>query len=420
MKYFFFLLIMNTLLAFAQDSTQAYHSLHDAHKRYRDTALTRRRFRQADLLPLLEKLKQKPELFEVSEIGRSFQGRSISLVKMGSGPTKILLWSQMHGDESTATMALFDIFRFFQADDEFNLLRQQILRQCTLYFVPMLNPDGAEVYQRRTAQGIDMNRDALRTQTPEGLLLKTLQNNLQPDFGFNLHDQSPRYSAGKTGNLATISFLATAYNEPREINEVRKRSMQLILGMNRVLQLFIPNQVGRYSDEFEPRAFGDNIQKWGTTLVLIESGGYANDPEKQYIRQLNFLAILAGMHQIATKQYKKEKIKHYEAIPENDRRIYDLMIRKVQVKMGEKTFVVDVAINRLESPVVNQNYFSTRGVIEDWGDLLGFFGTQEITDEGLELVSEQSIGLGAKADFLLVKGGKTIYEIKNGQIKAIP
>ena len=43
-----------------------------------------------------------------------------------------------------------------------------ILSSLTLYVVPMLNPDGAERFQRRNAQSIDINRDALRLQTPEG------------------------------------------------------------------------------------------------------------------------------------------------------------------------------------------------------------------------------------------------------------
>ena len=145
----------------------------------------------------------------------------------------------------------------------------------------MLNPDGAERYQRRTVQGIDMNRDAAARQTPEAVILKGLVDQLKPDFGFNLHDQSPRYSAGRSAKTATISFLATSYDYELSINAVRERSMQLIVGMNKILQKYIPGQVARYSDDHEPRGFGDNVQKWGTTLVLIGAGGEVGDPENQ-------------------------------------------------------------------------------------------------------------------------------------------
>ena len=55
-----------------------------------------------------------------------------------------------------------------------------ILSTLTLHVVPMLNPDGAERFQRRNAQSIDINRDALRLQTPEGRALKALRDRLQP------------------------------------------------------------------------------------------------------------------------------------------------------------------------------------------------------------------------------------------------
>ncbi|MGH7444953.1 MAG: serine hydrolase, partial [Longimicrobiales bacterium] len=38
------------------------------------------------------------------EIGRSAEGRPLYLLRYGNGPKSVLLWSQMHGDESTATM----------------------------------------------------------------------------------------------------------------------------------------------------------------------------------------------------------------------------------------------------------------------------------------------------------------------------
>ncbi|WP_243406298.1 M14 family zinc carboxypeptidase [Siphonobacter curvatus] len=413
MKYaFVFLWLGVALAANAQPMSQ---QVFDSHETFKEKALTERRFRHQDLLPLLEKVKTQ---FEVTEVGKSTEGRSLNLVKMGSGPTKVLLWSQMHGDEATATMAIFDLFRFFSAsNDSFDTLRREILEKTTLYFVPMLNPDGAEAWTRRTALGIDMNRDALRLQTPEGRLLKQLQQTLQPAFAFNLHDQEPRYSAGKTKNLATISFLATAYNEAREVNPVRKRSMQLIVSLNRTLQTFIPNQVGRFSDEFEPRAFGDNIQKWGSSLILIESGGYANDPEKQQIRRLNYVALLSGLQAIASGSYETEAIEAYEEIPENRRSIFDLIIRNVRVLKKGKTVLTDLAINRQELAVFNRpEKWYVRGTVEEFGDCSVFFGTREL--DGTDLVIDTDVKLGSKADFVLKSAdGKIKYRIENGLVK---
>ncbi|XGA85057.1 M14 family zinc carboxypeptidase [Polaribacter sejongensis] len=39
--------------------------------------------------------------FEVSKIGTSEEDRPIHQLKIGTGSKKILLWSQMHGNEST-------------------------------------------------------------------------------------------------------------------------------------------------------------------------------------------------------------------------------------------------------------------------------------------------------------------------------
>ncbi|MFT4032347.1 MAG: M14 family zinc carboxypeptidase [Siphonobacter sp.] len=389
-------------------------SIANSYEIFKEPSLTERRFRHQDILPLLDQVKKK---FEVTEVGESTQGRSLNLVKIGHGPTKVLLWSQMHGDEATATMALFDLFRFFSAsNDSYDALRNTILEKTTLYFVPMLNPDGAEAWTRRTALGIDMNRDAIRLQTPEGRLLKELQQKYKPEFAFNLHDQSPRYSVGNTNKLATISFLAAAYNKAADVNPVRKRSMQMIVSLNRILQSYIPNQVARYSDEFEPRAFGDNIQKWGSSLILIESGGYANDPEKLTIRRLNYIAMLSAFESIAKGTYQKENIENYEKIPENGKALYDLIIRNVSVLKNGQPILTDIAINRQETALFNRaEKWYVRGTVEEFGDLSVFFGTEEIDGTGLQI--DTDVKIGVKADFVLKSSDGSIkYRIENGTV----
>ncbi|HLO44815.1 MAG TPA: M14 family zinc carboxypeptidase [Leadbetterella sp.] len=351
-----------------------YSKLFEAYDGFKENSLIKRRFKHHDILPLIELLP-----FEKSVVGRSFEGRDIYKIKLGNGKRKILLWSQMHGNEATATMAIFDILKFFAAQhDGFQDFRDNILSHLELHFVPMINPDGAERFIRRTAQGIDMNRDAVALQCPESKLLKSLVFDLQPEFSFNLHDQNIRYSAGISAEQATISFLATAYNQETEWNEVRTKSRQVISAMNETLKEFIPNNIGRFSDEFEPRAFGDNIQKWGSSLILIESGGYKHDTEKQFIRKLNFISILSAFESIWNDSYQKYTLNDYQNIPQNQKYLFDLKIENAQVKSGETVFDVDLGINLEEKNINSASEFTHKSVIEDMGDLSVFWGIKTL------------------------------------------
>lgn len=358
---------------------------YDLHEQYKEETITHRRFKHADVVSFLEDLKAD-ERFAVSKLGESYEKKDIYLVKTGTGKTKVLMWSQMHGDEPTATMALMDIFNYLRQKDKEDKSRDDILQQITLYVVPMLNPDGAEVYKRRNALDVDLNRDAISLQSPESRILKSICDSLKPEFGFNLHDQNTRYTAGKNGNPATISFLAPPYDYAKSVNEVRGNAMKLIVKLNKTLQQYIPNQVAKYSDEHEPRAFGDNIQKRGTSVVLIESGGYKNDPEKQYIRKLNFVALLTAMQSIATGSYASETIEPYYQIPENERYLYDLVIRNVEVPRDSGSYRADIGINRYEATMEPYTKFYYRSLVEEIGDMSVNYGYEEIDATNLRLI----------------------------------
>jgi len=162
--------------------------LYHSYENFKEKSLTNRRFKHSDIVPLIEQLKNKKN-FKVDKIGKSVEERDIYLISMGSGKTKVFLWSQMHGDEPTATVALFDLFNFFSDETAFPELKKQLLSNLSIYIIPMVNPDGAEVFQRRNIVEIDLNRDVLMQQTPEAKILKEVFDSLKADFGFNLHDQ---------------------------------------------------------------------------------------------------------------------------------------------------------------------------------------------------------------------------------------
>ena len=367
-----------------KDFTEA---LYVSYEDYKEPKLKNRRIKYADLQPLIQKYAQNPK-FQVSKVGSSIEGKDLSLISIGNGSTDVFLWSQMHGDEPTATQAIFDILNFLDSQS-FAGEKRDILKNLTIHFLPMLNPDGAEVYTRRNTLGIDINRDALRLQSPEGQTLKKVRDSLEANFGFNLHDQSTYYNAERTPKPATISYLAPAYNYEKDINEVRGNAMKIIGFMNRIIQQYAPGQVGRYNDDFEPRAFGDNIQKWGTSTILIESGGYPSDVEKQEIRKLNYVSILSAIYTIAKGSYHDITLDEYWAIPENDRKLFDLKIQGVSYELLGKEYIMDFGIHRMEIDDLEHQDFWYKSQISDQGDLSTYYGYETFDASEYKIVPGQ-------------------------------
>lgn len=378
------LLLVTFSLASGQD-----HWSFDIYPKVKDQNISDRFTKHAYVESVVASLSAVKDV-ETRKIGSSLEGRSIHCVKWGSGPTKLLLWSQMHGDEPTATMALLDFFRFLKNPNIAREYKEKIKSELSIYIVPMLNPDGADQFSRRTAAGVDLNRDALRLQHPEAEVLKHLVDSLHPEFGFNLHDQSIYYAAGNSPLPATFSFLAPAFNYDKHVNGDRTRAMQMIGSLNGFLQEIIPGQVGRYSDAFEPRAFGDNITKWGTATILIECGGLLHDREKQEIRRLHFGLFLHAFECIANRCYENYGIYDYNKIPPNNRGLHDLILKNVIWPVFDREIKVDIAFRRQEYIYYNKKGAGYNGKVTDLGDLSTSLAYETLDMEGLKIVEAKT------------------------------
>ena len=361
-------------------------------------------FKHEEILPLIVQL---PSIFTKELVGTSVKGKSINLIKWGNGKIKVMLWSQMHGDEATGTMALFDLFNFLQQDNEIVRLINQ---NCQLHIIPMLNPDGAAIFTRRNAQQIDINRDFLKEKSPEGKILKKCRNNINPDFGFNLHDQSTLWSV--TGSLkpATLSFLAPAIDKELSINTIRENAMLVIADIFKDINPLLPQHIGLFDDEFEPRAFGDNFQKAGTSTILIEAGGYKRDFEKQEIRKYYFGAILSGLISIATKSYEQQNLKNYFVIPKNSKQIFHVLIHNVIID----EIAVSIGINYEENPLSNGKGTLKTYSIEDIGDLSFCDAYEVFSSHSLKI--NGNIVLNKEANFDLLDKDQIILSFQNGKL----
>lgn len=386
LKYFIISFLIQGVLV-AQDKLS--QKLYETYSNYKISEVENKRFSHSDLMNILEKYKDS-DIIEISTAGYSIEGREIKLIKIGSGKTSVMAWSQMHGDESTATMALLDFLSFMETKDELSEFKSELLKKITLYIIPMLNPDGTEKFNRRNELDIDLNRDALRLQFPESKILKKIQEETKPVFSFNLHDQSTRYTVGNSYKVAAISFLAPAYNHEKDINDVRENSMKLISQLTNNLSEYIPGHIAKYSDDFEPRAFGDNFVKWGSSLILIESGGWKNNYEKSFLRKLNFVALISGFASIAKESYKSETIDTYKNIPENQKLLFDLLLRNIIIEKNNQQFTIDLGINQNETGTSDKRDFYFVGEIEDVGDLSTFYGFDEIDCSGMKIDTAQT------------------------------
>jgi hypothetical protein len=332
-----------------------------------------------------------PDLFSLEEIGRSVEGRAIYHLAFGRGPFSVLLWSQMHGDEPSATSALFDLFEYVRRHRTDPAVAR-MLGALQVHVVPMLNPDGAERFQRRNAQGLDINRDALLLQAPEGRALKSLRDRLQADVGFNLHNQSWRTSVGHPPRPASISLLSVAYDSARTANEGRRLTKRLCAVIRDALEPLAPGRIGRYDDEFEVRAFGDNVTLWGTPVVLIETGPWAlDDPDRGPVR-LNFVAVVTALDALATGRVRSADPARYESLPVNEAWLFALRITNARIVPGTGVppFSGDVGVGatRTVRSEGGRRTVTLGGRIEDLGDLRGYAALEEIDGTGLTLAPD--------------------------------
>ncbi|MBW1297226.1 M14 family zinc carboxypeptidase [Aquimarina litoralis] len=334
---------------------------------YKQPSIVGRYIHLEHIKPLIDTLSNWAS---VETLGTSENNADINLIKIGNGSKKLLFWSQMHGNESTTTKAIFDFLNMLS--DESNTISEKILANCTLYIIPILSPDGAKAYTRLNYNQVDLNRDAQNRTQKESIILRNLIDKIQPDYAFNLHGQRTIFSAGETQFPATVSFLSPAGDQERSITTCRKIAMEIIAEMNIVLQKCIPNSVGRYDDGFNINCVGDTLSDLNVPTILFEAGHYKNDYEREKTREYIFYALVTSVSYISKNEINGDNYKSYFDIPENGKLFYDIIIR--DVVLNEKN--VDIGVQYTEELSENNVKFVPK--IVKIGNLQKFYGHREI------------------------------------------
>lgn len=357
--------------------------------------------------PILYRLNTENQL---KEIGKSVLGKSIYEYQIGTGGTRIFLWSQMHGNESTTTKGLFDFLNLLHSGTD---LANQLLKKYTFCCIPMLNPDGATLYTRANANSVDLNRDSKDLTQPESKLLRAIFEQFKPDFCFNLHDQRTIFGVANSAKPATMSFLAPSYNEEREVNATRLKAINVIAGINKVLQELIPGQVGRFDDSFNINCIGDMFQSLGVPTILFEAGHFQNDYEREETRKYVFVSLVSAFMTINENDIVSNRIDEYLNISQNNPVFCDFLYKNIKVYYDGKEKIINFAGQYKEELIGDTICFNA--YINQIGDLENRFGHIEYDAHGA-IYSDDFDNipkLDQKANFYLDKS----IEFANGLIK---
>ena len=345
------------------------------------------------------------ETLKISDVGTSVKGEKIKLVTVGNGPKKVLAWSQMHGNESTTTKAFFDFLRFVTQKEQFQTDIEALLRSYTISFIPILNPDGARLYTRENANGVDLNRDAQQLSEPESRTLSSVFKAIKPHLCLNLHDQRSIYGFA-SGAPATVSFLAPSADPDRSITEARKIAMQHIEKMNHDLQQLIPGKVGRYDDAFNLNCVGDTFQRAKVPTILFEAGHFPDDYQREETRKFIFVALLSLFN---CTDAKPKIRKAYASMPENKKNFYDIIIRNVRTHTSKS--LLSVALQYRE--ILDNERIVFVPYVEEIGALTDYFGHRELSAEGAKILvnSQEKYRLGEKVLNIVNKKDKSLLYI---------
>ncbi len=319
----------------------------------------------------------------IQEIGRSYLGKPIFRLCIGNGHINVLAWSQMHGNESNATHAMLDLLMTL---DQHPYLKEELFSTVTLDFIFMLNPDGSEKWTRLNAADIDLNRDFHNEASTEIKFLKKLVSGKKYDYALNLHEQRTIFTTDGV-HPATLSFLAPSENEERTVTENRKKCMAVIGRVYEKLGELIPDQIGRYSDEFYPTSTGDNFSKAGMPTILFEGGHFPDDYTRKETRKYYTIALYYALKSISELNSDTEGWEKYLEIPENRETHYDIVYRNVKLNTNHEC-ILDIGVQYKEILEEGKDEISFIPFVIEAGDVTKRKGWLEIDCTGKRFVSE--------------------------------
>ncbi len=143
------------------------------------------------MMEYLRELSSKNKEISLEIIGKSVQGREIPALfitrssNFGSQRTErpvVMVFCQQHGNEPSGKEAALIVSRDLVKE------HSHILKNIDLILIPMVNPDGGEVLQRRNSNNMDLNRNHVLLSEPEVQALHKVYKVWNPEVTLDIHE----------------------------------------------------------------------------------------------------------------------------------------------------------------------------------------------------------------------------------------
>ncbi len=294
---------------------------------YKEPSITTRRFTPEQFWQAVQPMAEYARL-DVATAGQSLQGRPLRTITIGSGPTKVLVWSRMKRVESTGTVALADIVRWFantRNEDRDVDLRERLLSGLTIVLLPIINPDdadaisiadSADVSSPRSAETIVRDRDEGPLSTSERQVLASVRDMMPFDFAIALVERSARMSAGEAAAAdAAITLLAQQNAAAGGDSGADDRAIRAAATLAKSFLTELPGRLAKYDDARDLPVLSGLIAESGVRTVVVASGDLEADPQNQRLRSLHVAALLSVFDAMATGAYRGANVALYEQLP---------------------------------------------------------------------------------------------------------
>jgi hypothetical protein len=297
----------------------------------------------------INKLKQ---LMQVQRVGSSFDDRPIYGFRWGSGDKRILVWNHTNSPEYIGTKSLLNLFHILNGSNTEVISAGKLIKwkaDYSLYFIPILNPDGVTRNTQLNAMGIDILNDAKSLISPEIQVLDECINQFKPELviGLNQLDSVSRVSSTK-------EVTSLAFSDPSKYmkSERVQTLINLVCGVYENLTDIHQKHIAINTKCFDSRSIGVVLGKHDIPTLQFSVGGrktILDSKKSESVTTATLIELLKHYNNVNNKSYT---VADFQKIPSLTNEIVDELHINAQItaKCG-KRYKADVALNKSDKGV---------------------------------------------------------------------